>query len=459
MWGFMATVRVKLTKGAVLAAIARMGKGEMTYSDTQSKGLALRVRTSSAIWCLRARLGPKQSTWRIAEATGDWLEPNTAREAASEAWKLIKRGKDPKDRLREIEFGGPVERHFDGRDGWTFEHAREQYLAHVLRDKAPATHRDYRSNLNSPDLAPLKDLLVSQITPQHVMRIQDAIYDRGKLTQARHVTQVLKPFLTWVAGKAGSGISESPIASVKPLAASRVPQEKGRLPTEAELGELPWKLEAAAISSQSRLAGLLIWLTAQRIETVITARKEHFEETGATTGIWTIPPASMKSKREHALPLPPATWDVVKQAMALNPDPAGWLFPQVRPRRKGGPADGHVSYHPVAEPMSPLDPHDMRRAFATHGQVRLGMKPSDTKAILDHAEGKSGDVTAERYALHDGRHFKWALMKAWEDYLLGLTTRHCTVAGARLRTLMLPGDLFPPVVASGSAVPLSGAAG
>ena len=59
-------------------------------------------------------------------------------------------------------------------------------------------------------------------------------------------------------------------------------------------------------------------------------------------------------------------------------------------------------------------PHDVRRSFATLGESVLGLKRSDTKAILDHSEGeKSGDVTRQHYALHDGRHFKWPICATW----------------------------------------------
>lgn len=430
------TISKRLTKADVKEAIASVGKAERTWSDTQSKGLSLRVRKASATWVLRARLGPRQSTWRVADArqAGD---PDIVRQHVAEAWSLIARGIDPGDRLRELEHGGPVERTFDAKkDGWTWEQARDAYLLHVEADKSAATYRDYRVTLRSADLQVLCGLLAKQVTPERAKAIQDSIYSRGKTAQARHTTAVLKTCLAWVADRAGSGLSESPVASVRVMSARLAPPEDGRVPTAAEIGELPWRLEAAPISLQSRLAGLLILFTAQRIATVLSARKEDFEPAeGGRGGIWTIPRVRMKAKRGHVIPIPPATWDIVRQAAALSKTPQGWLFPQARPRRAGGAVNGHISYNPVARPLDPLDPHDLRRAFATHGQVRLGMRPSDTKAILDHAEGRGGDVTAARYALHDGQHFKWRLMQDWEAWVLAQI--RASRPGARLRTLLL----------------------
>jgi hypothetical protein len=57
-------------------------------------------------------------------------------------------------------------------------------------------------------------------------------------------------------------------------------------------------------------------------------------------------------------------------------------------------------------------PHDIRRAFATHGEKELGMLRSETRAILDHGAGET-DVTGRHYALHDGTHKTWDIMNKW----------------------------------------------
>jgi len=43
-----------------------------------------------------------------------------------------------------------------------------------------------------------------------------------------------------------------------------------------------------------------------------------------------------------------------------------------------------------------------------------------------------------KYALHDGTHFKWGLMRGWEAYLLCLARDHSGSPGARMRTLLMP---------------------
>ena len=428
--------RTKITKAVVQTALGDIGRSEYVVSDTQSKGLSLRVRRTGAAWCLRARMGERQTTWTVADAR-EMPDPEDARAAVAEAWKLIRRDMDPKERLAEIRNGG-LRKPIPEKAGWTWEKARDAYLKVVQHDLAEATHRDYRSTLNGRDLAPLHGRMLSDITEDDVKAIQRAVYDRGFLrAMARHVTVILKACLAWAAEDPASGIRVSPGRLVTPMKPGKaVP---GHLPSDEEMTDLPFQLEREAISPNSRLAALLIWLTAQRVNTVISARKEHFVASDdGFERLWDIPAAFIKSGRRHRLPLGPAAWDLVKQAMDLSGPGEGWLFPQVRARRKGGRDDGHISYRPVAGRMHPLDPHDIRRAFGTTGRKRLGMALSDVKVVLDHAEGVGGDVTARHYALDEQLALKQQLLQTWEDHLLGLVAARVANGGPRPRTLLLP---------------------
>lgn len=416
--------RKEITKADVNAALAWVGKREIEIADTRVPGLSIRVRRESAVWSLRGRLGPKQTTWRIADVAS-MTAPSKARERATEARSLLARGVDPADWLREQEHGGAVERTFDPeKDGWTWEEAREKFLAFIKKHRAEATHRDYKYTLHGADLKSWDGKLVRSIGKNDVKKLQDAIAARGKTVQATHTLRIVKVMFGWVAERGGSGIDESPAATVKPLESGKA--ESGRVPTPAEIGALPWLLDAAALAPAARIAAILTLLTAQRRETIASARRCDFGAVAADDplggGVWTIPPAHVKSKRGHVVPLPPLTWAIVQAALALGPARSEWLFPQLRLRRAGDEGGGHMSSKAINDALhdagSPIRPHDCRRAFATHGEAELGFLRSDMRAILDHAEGRSGDVTATHYALHDGRHFKWRVMSAWESWVL-----------------------------------------
>jgi integrase len=208
------------------------------------------------------------------------------------------------------------------------------------------------------------------------------------------------------------------------------PQMPEYTPTDQEVGIVPWLLDGkAGVQPGARLGALLIMMTAQRRETVMSARCEDFvadEEAGG--GYWHVPPLSTKHKRQpgeigHVVPLPPPTWAVVKTALSLASGATPWLFPQVRLRRKGDKGDGHLSASAPGRAMLACgvawSPHDIRRKFpAVVESEELGFTRIEVKAILDHAEGNSGDVTARHYALHAQLRLKRPVMTAWVDWVV-----------------------------------------
>ncbi|MEI7610569.1 MAG: tyrosine-type recombinase/integrase [Rhodospirillaceae bacterium] len=394
--------------------------------DDSCAGLLVRVTAQSATWYVRGRLGGKQKMWKIADLKRD-DDPPVMRSRAQAARDMAKRGIDPKDWLLEQVVGGPVLRHFDPtRDGWTWEEAREAFLEKVNRENKPATFADYRKTLYSADLRPFNGKLVKHITKIMIQSIQTDIVNRGKKTQAAHTTRILKVCLTWVAECGKSGLADSPGIGVKVVKKTKFEKarededRKERLPTLDEIGDLPWLLAAARVNSAARLAATLALLTGQRRETIAAARKQDFKP-NAHGAIWTIPAAYMKSNREHVIPIPHFTLGVVHAAAAMSSSESDWLFPQLRLRRVGDPGTGHMSCKQLNDAMasagSPIRPHGCRSAFGTYGESLLGFGRSDTKAILDHAEGQSNDVTAQHYILHDGTHFKWRLMRTWEGWV------------------------------------------
>ena len=405
--------------------------------DEGTVGLILRIRKRSVVWAVQGRLGRrgKKSTWRIAAPTRD-DDVDDIRRRARRAKLMLENGEDPATWLRDLEHGGPVVRHFDeDLDGWTWGKARNVYLDYVATERAPATHADYRKTLNSSYVKAWEKRLVTSITDDDVSALQTAIAERGFRRQATHTLAIVKACLNYIAKhQPKSRLRTSPARDVEPLPVSRyrraVAAGNKYVPSPADLGALPWQLSDVRVTGAARLAVLMVLLTAQRRETVVTARLEHFEE-AAEGALWKIPPVYTKSKREegHVVPLPPLSWSVVRAAMALSgASGKGWLFPQLRLRRAADSGEGHMAARLLNRVMeevgSQMRPHVVRRAFATHGQARLGITPAETKAILDHAEGLSGDVTAAYYTFHDGTHFKWGVMRKWEGWLKDLIRSH-----------------------------------
>jgi integrase len=372
--------------------------------------------------------------WSIAEA----------RELGTEASKMLRNRTGTPDlqwvNARRVEYGKvdppPVELAEPSTEAaidlrtWTFAQARTGYLAEVKRTLRPATYDDYRQILNMQELQQIEELPVAGIDRKRMAKIVQTVHVSGRERHSEHLASVIRPMWTWLAGDTQiveSGVSDGVMSALKAPRRSRnewaVP---GYVPPMTEVGRILAIARAEVLEPSISRAVELAAFTAQRRLTVVSARKCDFQpvEGGA---LWNIPSAFMKSgtKRKtrllHVVPLPENVWQLVQEIMRNTHDPKSeWLFPQFRPRRTGASLSfmsaSTLTRALLLMPDVTASPHDLRRAFATHGEKTLGWTRSNSKSILDHGEGHEGsDVTAVHYALHNGTHHKWITMRKWAE--------------------------------------------
>ena len=130
-------------------------------------------------------------------------------------------------------------------------------------------------------------------------------------------------------------------------------------------------------------------------------------------GIWTVPAERTKSRREHALPLPPLAVSILRGALKRtgnNP----WLFPS--------PVAGNAAVRPRSASRALLrmrddiglvgvGTHDLRRTLAT-GLGNMGVADEVIERILNHAPR----TVAGRHYNH-AKHFEpmRQALEAWAD--------------------------------------------
>ena len=337
---------------------------------------------------------------------------------------------------KKVERAAPEPRPEPVRSLWDFETAKDAYLAEVKRTRRDATWTDYKNMLGAPELKRLEKKLVADISRVTLAGIVADVHKSGRERHAEHLASVLRPmwkFLGQDAQVRRSGITPGVMTELKaPQRTLDEGDDEGDegayVPPLLELGRiLAIARSEGVLAEQIGLAVQLTVHTAQRVLTIVSAKVAHFEEVEGG-GLWTIPPARRKAgtsrsgkARKHVIPLPAAAWAVVKRAIEIAQERESvWLFPGFRPKRTGGEVS-HMNKSVLTRalllmPNVIASPHDVRRSMGTLGESVLGLMRSDTKAILDHGEGvPSGDVTAAHYSLHDGRHFKWPVMRRWVD--------------------------------------------
>jgi len=452
----VAPLPINITASTVSKAKSDAVPGGRRYDivDAKSRGLSLRVSPTGVQWSLRFQINGSDK--RLALGTVDMWTPAEARSLVDRAQAMLRdRMGIPDDvwldRMRQRE--GKIEKATGAaepshvarqRFKWTFSEGRQAFLDEVKRTRRPGTFDDYNQKLRSADLIELEQRPLPQITRQELSAILAAIARSGRESTAEGLQRVLGRFWNWLAEDGQSGDSgvqpgimtglKAPERTLREVAGDD-PWSDGYVPSLSEVGRVIAIARSGAVHQIVGAAIELACWTAQRRRSVSEARSADFEFISEEIGgLWHIPPISTKGgrikKRPHVIPLPRAAWSVIERVRAMPAkDPESpWLFPQIRAKAKGM-TKSHINGSSITHslgwmPEIEATPHDLRRAFATHGEARLGLLRADTQSILDHSEttgveivmkrgSLSRGVTGQHYALHDGTHRTWSIMNAW----------------------------------------------
>ncbi|SFU92751.1 hypothetical protein SAMN02799631_03184 [Methylobacterium sp. 174MFSha1.1] len=447
----------KLTEALVRQGIADAVPKGKAYDviDAGCPGLIMRVGPRGVKFAFKFESGHK--THRLTLGSTTILRLADARAIATEARRrLVDRLGVPDDRwleakLRQMRKLPPKEENPTPRDPalveafedmwrpdeWTWEEARAAYLAEVKRVRRPDTHTDYRKMLHQPELAVFEGRRVKRITIEDLATIVHAIHASGRERHAEHLASVLRPMWSYLAKhehKKKSGVEAGmPLLKAPERTPGDKPRANGKVPGEyfASAQEIGYTLAVAhsgVLEPSLAVALELLVLTGQRRRPIASAEVgdfvEYVEQPG--WGVWAMRPIHRKTAAKrgdrtlHCVPLPPALW----QRLRVQIDRAGgsrFLFPQVRPRKAGAPADGHLSpaaiNHRLLDMGVRASPHDLRRGMTSLCQSELRILRATIELIVDHNEGVPTDNVLERHYTADKRlDLKAPVMEQWCGY-------------------------------------------
>jgi len=208
------------------------------------------------------------------------------------------------------------------------------------------------------------------------------------------------------------GITSNPVAAIPRDAGAE--RAGDRVLSWVEVRAL-WDAEEPALSWIGRQALRLLLLTGQRVNEVAQACWDEFD---LETGLWTLPAARCKSKREHLIPLGPVAVGLLKELHEVYP--GEHLFPW---RNVPGAARcwhpssmGHVCVRAARElGLASFAARDLRRTWKTlAGGVGLSLE------VRNRVQGHAlQDVGSRHYDRHSYLEEKRAAMLQWERALLG----------------------------------------
>lgn len=427
----------RLSEASLKKAVsdALVGKS-YDVTDAGAPGLVLRVAPRGVTWGFRAKLGDKQLRLRLGGL--DLFGLRIARDLASAAMLMVREERiaptetwltDQLVSRRIIAAPAPKPQPVAR---WSFREAKDAYLEEVKRTRREATWRDRKSMLSLRELKAIEETPVAKITRRDLASIVAGIHRSGRERHAEHLAECLRPMWAWLAKDAQqlrSGVLGPDMSLLRAPERSTREEETGQgtyVPPVAELGRLLAIAGSGVLEPVIADAIVLLVYAAQRRRTVVAARRADFSEEDGVL-VWKIPPAHRKtarrlgSRKSHDLPLTSDVAAMVRRRLKAN-DESTWLFPQVRPRRKGDEVS-HINPDSLSHALAYLpgivaSPHDVRRGLTTHGQDVLGIPLADLKLVLDHSEGHaSDDVTEGSYSKARRLAQKSAILNAWRGLL------------------------------------------
>lgn len=467
----------------------------LVFADVVEKGLQLRVRAGTASWILKFD-GSSKSLGKLSEVK----TPKQARERAQNVRALMRRGEDSAEYLKSLAVkkdhaaaAADAESRKARKDGaWTWRQLadayEEKYLSQpkVKRNgeiKPPSEDsiKDFRRYGNTEHHKKhLNDVLVRDITPELIEEIRDLTAGTNGKNAGRKAVQWISSAMSWgqTEHRKHTGLGFQP-PWWKLVSPGYKPPRRNRYLSLEQIAKVLYRAERyrdipgrAQHKETNEAAIAALWwivLTAQRTSASMSLLSARVVDDRDAPG-WKIaafPAEDMKSKRYHALPLPPRVCLLLERAKLGIERDSMWAFPSLKVRRNGSEEIEDLHIHdttvnlmirrlrgkdPVGKKREAPDllegiphfsPHDLRRSLATI-LTDMKIQGAAASAVLDHSSGTPGetefqeaDITQLAYNRSQRIELKREAMTAWTDAVFGAVEKEWA-ANRPLRLPVLP---------------------
>ena len=289
----------------------------------------------------------------------------------------------------------------------TFEEAIEEVIAvHRAGWKDGGRQEKlWRASLRDHAMPRLGGRPVDRINTADVMAVLLPIWNEKRVT-ARRVRQRISAVMRWAVaqGYREDNPAGEAIGAALPQNGVR-PQHHRALPY-TEVGEAIETVRASGAYPATVLVFEFLVLTACRSGEVRGALSEEIDLEGRE---WRIPPARMKTNREHRVPLSTGALAVLREAEPLA-DGSGLVFPSAR----GRPLSEATISKMVRELGIGAVPHGFRSSFRDWAAECSDAPREVCELALAHVNTNSIEAAYRRTDLFERRR---ALMEQWATFL------------------------------------------
>lgn len=376
---------------------------ERAYKLADSGGLYLLVQPSgSKLWRYKFRLNGVEGK----RALGAYPEVSLAdaRGLHADARQLVSQGISPLQAQLDQRLAQAQEQLV--RTQGTLSIVVNEWNAATGAGLRPSTVKQRKRELDNDLLPTLKNRAISSITRLEITALLKKVEQR-----APEVARNLRNHLWGIFEYAiDSGLIENnPVPPVRVLK-KRTPTNYPAL-SEKQIGVFLRALdESTRINEETRVAMLLVLLTACRKAEVIEGRWDELNLAGAC---WEIPAERMKAKRTHWVPLSTQAVALLSRLRELVPANREFLFPnRIDPRRPMA----NRSLNALMERFGfsgEGTPHGMRAAFSTYFNS-IGGNIDVIEHCLAHVPANAVRAAYNRHAYQDERR---VMLQQWADHL------------------------------------------
>lgn len=450
----MPTQRCIIGNAVIAQARAMAASGNVAdhiFADDEAAGLRLRVRKRNVSWELKSggrtlcigrldRMFEKEARTR-ARIGRDLLAGNVDPNPFFRA-RLAGLSEAESRRVAHEEHGTLKAPGTENGPVWTFDELMTRYIdQHVSQPKAdkngpakPAsqhTVKQVRSLLAKSEFDRIRRITLLDLNEKLLRSVGEGIVRTSSLGQWAKALTYVKSALSWAEclQEPPAGLSEAWWSKIKVKLPQPVRQQNtlfvedlGHLLAIAELNRtLPGRRINRGTSEVTLCMLWWLVLTAQRTSASSLVLRRHVvrhrRKGWAGWGVVSFPAENMKSRRFHAIPLPPLAMAVVERACEaakkIGRADSAWLFPSVRTasrtrahcdmrateravdqllrRLRGRDEKGLAVGAPDLLPHMPLfTPHNMRHSLSTH-MNEIALVEGAVPAVLNHAVATTGN--------------------------------------------------------------------
>jgi len=422
-------------------------QGILELWDSKTSGLCFRVMKSGVrSWTFRYRPHSGAAFRRMTLGRYPALTLVEARAAAERVRERVRTGADPqqdKRTDREALRAAPEQ--------LTFDALADLYIERYAK-RQKASWKNDESYLRAHARPAWSKRDAASITSQDAARLLFDVVAAAPVS-ANRLRSVLVKLFGWACDSAL--LTNNPMLGVKKP--HREGKGKTRTLNDPEIRVLWHALEKATAAPGIIAALKSLLLLGQRpgeVAGMAVTELNHLNNVRAAH--WDLPPARMKARRAHVVPLPPLAREIVMAEIARQRSAAPDTKPEFVFASKFSER-ARLATHSLSQALiriiDDLDgdgddaeivaglkadrptPHDLRRTVAT-GLARLGIPREDRLAVLAHVYGDVHEV----YDHYERLPQKRAALETWERHLRKVITDQLQTAAKVLTLRSLHGQ-------------------